>query len=509
MTPVSRSYSRIAKTGVLWQYGSLLTELINIPSTMLLARMLTPQDFGIVAAASFFGRLAARLMNFGFNQALVRLKEIRPEHHSSVFLVNLATGLLLWSGLSISAPWLGALLHVPEAARVIPVFCVGFVVDALGSVPQALMARELRFWQGTVSGWMAVLATAITGVALAWHGFGFWSLVYSSLAGTIAQAITIVWLTRWRPRAVFSLAAMREIFSFGMGVHAKRLLDYGALNLDNMVVARVLGVSALGLYDKAFMMMNKVVVQLNLAGTGVSFRIFAIIHEEPERFRRAYCKVVMTATLISFPVLVGCIVVGRELIEALFGQQWLPAAVPFQLLCASGMLRLLNQYASSATQAIGWVWSEVWRQAIYASLIVGGIVVFSRWGLPGAAAAVLLATVVMTVLMHTMLIRATGLSLRELLRAQCAAGLCSAGLAATLFISGFLVRRYIGEPRAWQLLCVDVVTGGIFYAMFLLFTRLQDVRQLVDETLADFAPGVWQFLKTRWIWQAASPRQNL
>jgi PST family polysaccharide transporter len=495
MTRRPESYSRLAKTGVLWQYGSALTEVVNIPATMVMARLLAPQDFGIVAAATFFSRLAARLMSFGFNQALIQLKEIRPEHHSSVFVVNLLTGALLWAGLTAAAPWLGAMLGIAETAQVLPILGLGFVLDAIGSVPNALMIRELRLWKGAVTGWIAAIALSGTGIALALNGFGYWSLIYASLAGTVAQTLAITLLTRWRPRLTFSLAAMREVFSFGMGVHAKRLLDYAALNLDNLVVARVLDVASLGLYDKAFTLVNKVVNQLNVGGTGVSFRIFAVIRDERERFRQAYCKVLMTATLISFPILSACIVSAPELIGTLYGDAWLPAVLPFQILCAAGMLRILNQYASSAAQATGWVWSEVWRQAIYTIMIVGGIVAFSRWGLAGAAGAIFVSTATMTVLMHTMLMRATGLTAGRLLRAQMPGVVCSGALVLALLATSAAMRASVPGAAPWLLLGAQVAIGSLAYLAFLFFSRFKEVRSLVNETVAEFAPGLGRFVK--------------
>jgi PST family polysaccharide transporter len=481
------SYSRIAKTGVLWHYGYVLTELVNIPTTMVLARLLVPHDFGVVAAASFFTRLAARLMNFGFNQALVRVRDIRPEHASSVFLVNMATGALLWAGLALTAPWLAALFNMPETAAVIPVAAFGFVIDAAGSVPHALMTRELKFWKSTVSGWASAILMSVTSITLAFSGFGVWSMVYATLLGTTTQTVILIWLTGWRPSLRFSRDAMREIFSFGMGVHAKRLLDYAALNLDNLVVGGTLGLAALGMYDKAFSLPERAINRINTGGTGVTFRIFAAIREDVERFRAGYCKVIMTASLLTFPLLMACIETAPEMIATLFGRDWLEAAVPLQILCAAGMLRILNQYASTALQAVGMVWSEVWRQVLYVVLLVSLIVALSAWGLPGAAGGVFVATVVMTVLMHRMLLGATGLTAGRLVQTQLPALVCSAFVA--LAIGG--VRRLIeasGSVPAWQLLAIEAATGAAAYLLFLRFSWFPEVRNLVAETLTDFAP---------------------
>jgi PST family polysaccharide transporter len=436
-------------------------------------------------------------MNFGFNQALIRLKEVRSEHLSSVCIVNMVIGGSAWLVLALSAPWLSAAFSIHETAPVIPIAAMGFVIEAIGSVSQAVMTRDLKFWKGTMSGWVGSVVMSILSITLAWSGFGFWSLVYATLAGTLVQSVLLTYLTPWPFRLKFSMAAMREIFSYGMGVHAKRLLEYASLNLDNLVVGKMLGLTALGFYDKAFTLMDKAVTRVNGFGNSVTFRVFAVIHEEAERFRRAYCKVILTVTLLSFPFLVACIITAPELMTTLFGSAWLAAAVPFQILCASGMLRMLNAYASSATQASGWIWSEVWRQGIYTALIVGLIAGMSRWGLPGAAAGVLLATAAMTVLMHSMLFRVTGLTLRRLMGAQAPALICCAGLGVILTVTNRLVRAYVAEPAPWQLLAPEVLTGAVFYFLFLLFAQFPAVRELVDDGLDHLSPRIGRLLKRR------------
>src|SRR6185436_19747876 len=118
------------------------------------------------------------------------------------------------------------------------------------------------------------------------------------------------------------------------------------------------------------------------------FRIFAVIHEEPDRFRRAYQRVLMSASLVGFPVFAGLIATAPQLILVLFGQQWLASVPAFQLLCITGMLKLLNTYASSAIQATGNVWSEVWRQVLLLAMMTAGIIAFRAWGPTGAAGGV-------------------------------------------------------------------------------------------------------------------------
>jgi PST family polysaccharide transporter len=275
-------------------------------------------------------------------------------------------------------------------------------------------------------------------------------------------------------------------------VFVKRLLDYTANSVDNLVVGRVLGVTALGFYDKAFMTMSKVLVRMNRGGPLVSFRVFAIIHEEPDRFRRAYRKVVLAISLVSYPVLFGLSAAATEVIGVLYGERWLPAKTAFQILCIAGSLKVINEYAGMAAQASGRVWNQAWRQAAYTVLIVFSVAIGSRWGLTGASAGVLGATVVMTMLMNGLLVRTTAISTSTVVGAQIPGLLGAACVGAAVL----LTRVVLPEMNArWELLLAEVVAGAVSYALFLKFNRFREVRTLIRDTAEDLAPALGRVVR--------------
>jgi PST family polysaccharide transporter len=486
-----RYYGRLAKVGLVW--GMLRVggnSLLLIPASAVLARLLTPEDFGAAAAAYFFTALAARLTNVGFGASLVRLKDATREHQSSVFVVSLALAIGTWVVLSATAGAIGRFFDSPETAAILPVAAVGFIVVAFGVVPTALMSRDMRYRQSTTSDWIATITNIVVSIWLAWLGLAFWSLVYGRLAEDIVRTLARVWIVRWTPRLAFSGAAMRDVFSFGAGVQAKSLLDYSAQNLDNLIVGRTLGIGPLGFYDKAFGLVGKILANINVSGPSVTFRVFALIHEDRERFRRAYRKVIMSITLVGYPLLCGLAVSAPELIDVLFGAQWHSSVAPFQILCVAAMFKLLNMYASSATQAKGQVWSEVKRQVIHVALLVGAVTFFSRWGIAGAAFGVLLSTAAMTVLFQVLVQRLTRLDWRDMLGPQLPAMVCTGGLAVVLLATKAGMRLAAAAAPAWTMLLLLVGVGGLFYLAFILFSPYSEVRGVVHETARDLAPGI-------------------
>jgi O-antigen/teichoic acid export membrane protein len=485
----NRRYGKLAKRGVAWEYlRGGVTELIAVPSAIVLARLLTPFDFGIGAAAAFFLSIAARLTNVGFNQALVKVKHLRREHCSSVFVISLALGSLVSLILAVSSSQLAALLRTPQLARVLPVAGLSFIIRGFGTVPSALMVREFQYGRNALPDWISNVGEALATILLAYTGWGYWSIVYGGLIGDVLNSGTTLAVGGWKPSLRFSLAATKELFSFGTGVFVKRLVDYGSNNLDNLVVARMLGMSALGFYDKAFSLMKRALARVNTGGPTVSFRIFAIISEDPERFRAAYRRVVMTSTLVSYPVFACISMAASDLVIVMFGVRWKPTVLPFQILCLAADLRVSTEYAGSAAQAHGRIWAQVWRQTVSVILLVLFVFLFCRWGIAGAAAGVLVSNAILALLMDGLLLKTTVLRLRDLIEPQipsaALAGVAGASTLAGVYLAGLVTSVPIVA------LGIELLCGVAAVAVCLRTPAFRFVRALIHDVASDLPPIV-------------------
>lgn len=482
-------YGRTAKVGAVWavlRRGG--QELVAIPTSIIMARLLAPEEFGIAAAASFFILLASRLTQFGFNAAIVRVKELRPDHTSSVFVVNLVLGLSMYLAIVVAAAPIGAFLRSAEAGRLLPHAALVFLITPFGTVPSALLSRRMAFRSITLTDWADAFVGAVVSLILAFRGYGFWSLVYGQLTGTAFRVTCKVALAGWVPSLRVSRLALRELLSFGLGLQTKRLLEFATNNLDTLVVGRVLGMSALGIYDKAFSTMNRIVNRLTLGE--VYFRIFSIIQEEPARFRRAYSRLVLIVSVIGVPAFAAVIVMAQPLFLLMYGETWLPAVLPFQLLCAGGILKLFNAYASQANEATGNIWRQTLRQGIGAVCIVAGAFVGSRVaGVTGAAAGVAVGMLILTGLIQALVRRTTGLTWGEMLRPQLPAVLCSVLVVAALLGADRGLALIVEHPAAWQTLLVQAVVGGFVYAVFVLFSPFPTLAEVVTDSLHELLPA--------------------
>lgn len=493
MTPSRKkkkdSYGRTAKKGAAWsvvrQGGH---EIMAIPFSMVMARLLTPTEFGVSVAASFFVLLAARLTQFGFGAAIVRIKEVREEHTSSVFVVSLVSGILSYLALFAASPAIGRFFQSPESGALVRVAALTFVISPFGSVASALITRHMDFRAIAIADWTDSLVGSVTTIILALAGWSYWSIVYGHLVATSVRVVLQMYLAKWRPSLRFSLAALRELLSYGLGVQTKRLLEYAAANLDTLVVGRMLDLTSLGFYDKAFSTMSRLVNRLTLGQA--PFRIFSIIHEDRERFRRAYERLILSVTMLGYPALAGCIVMATPLFEVLYGRQWQAAVLPFQVLCAGGMLKLLNNYGSQANEAVGAIWGQASRQAVGTVLVVIGAAVGGfYWNIFGAALGVTIATAILTISMQALVRRATGFSWRAMLAPQIPAVACTGLVVAAMLATLRVLARVAANTAAWQQLAALMAVGATTYVLFVVFTPFEALRDLVSETVDDLVPA--------------------
>lgn len=483
-----RSYGKTAKVGALWGIGrEAVGQALAIPTALMLARLLSPTDFGIAAAATFFVQLAKKMGNMGLNTALVRMKDVREEHRASVFFLNVMFCIAAWIVLMATAPSIGAMYGDERVTLALWAASMIFLVNFFGTVEYAILQREMKFKEMALIEWITPLIFFPVALAMAWFGYGYWSLIVGHLVANAVSTMGKVYFGGWRPSLKVTRRGLAETVPFGAGVYAKRLLMYAAENLDSLIVGSLFGVTALGYYDKAYNTVSNLGNRMSF-GANVVFRIFSIIRDDRARFVRAYNKAVLASTFVTIPVLAGLIVAAPEFIVAAFGDQWLPAVLPFRLLCLAAVFRFMSGNATAVVQASGQVWSEVWRRVVYVALMVALLFLFRRWGIAGAAVGVLTATVVAVLLMQRLVGRILGLDQWELIRPLVPGITCALGVAAVVGGVTAICRSELPAAPVWVVFGLQAAAGGVFWALFSLFGRFRSLQEVVREVVEDVFP---------------------
>lgn len=424
--------SQHAIRGFLWLLSTSAAQaVVQIATLMLLARLLGPTAFGIVGGALLVIRVADVVSKLGVGQALVQRKELDDRHTAAALLFFTGWGILVSLVLIATAPLQADLLRIPELRQIVPVMALGVLVSNFAEVSVALLRRGLRF--RVLALWQAIsysVAYGLVAVGLALLGFGLWALVWAFVAQMVVKtvALNIAAPHAWSLRA--TPAALRDLLAFGGGMTSWRLAIQAAQECDNLVVARMLGAEALGLYRRAYQFSVTPAAFFAKSMATIVFPVASRLRE-PERLARAYLLAVAGVSLVGLPVGVFLAVVAPEFVRVVLGAEWAAAAPPLAVLSLGLVFHLNQQVAGSIAAASGAVYRIAWRHTIFAVAVLVGALIGLAWGLVGVAFGVLAALLFNYLLMGKLILTLTGMRWRDLLRAHASALLLTLVVGAT------------------------------------------------------------------------------
>ena len=436
-------------------YGALRLVVL-----FLLARLLSPANFGVVGAATVVMGFSAIFSQLGMAPAIVQRPVLEPRHEQAAFSASVGFGLLLGAMLWLLAPEIAAFFRIPAVQPVLRTFAWTFPLAGFAIVAEAVMQRELRFrWLATVEVASFVVGYGVVGVTMALLGFGVWALVAAEMSKVGLYTATLMVV---RPPS-FTLRpdrrAFAELMYYGSGFTVSKIANYLALQLDNLIVGRWLGVVALGFYGRAYELMAAAPTLLGEPVDKVLFPAMASRQGDMRSMASAYRRGVAMITLITLPLSAFFLVLAPDAIPALLGGKWGPVIVPFQVLTLGIFLRTSYRISDVVTRATGAVYRRAWRQAIYMLCVVAGAWWGRQWGITGVAVGVLGALMVNYLLMADLGVRLAHLSWREFWGAHVNA-LFSAVVTGALVGSLAALLRARGLPHLAVLVTAGVLGLG-------------------------------------------------
>jgi O-antigen/teichoic acid export membrane protein len=380
------SLRHAAVRGLAWtMLRSVSSRVIGSVVFVVLARLLDPKAFGTVALASVFVVLISLLVESGFGEAVIQRKEVTQSDLDTAFWVSNAMGVGLALIMTACAGLLSALLHQPELAPVLRALSVMFVFAALASVPQALLRRELAFRQIALRGLAATLAGGAVGVGMALAGLGVWSLVGQMLS-TAVVGTAVLWLAcSWRPGRAVSPSSFVELFRFGANILGERVTLFASRRSDDFLIGLVLGPVALGLYTAAYRILLVITEIIIWTIEGVAFPLFARLHGDAERTRRAFYTVTQLCSAVATPAFLALAVLAPELIRVAFGSRWTGAIPVMQVLALVGIPHAVTYCNKAVVNAAGRP-DLSFRVAVLTGVVnVVGFALVVRWGILAVA----------------------------------------------------------------------------------------------------------------------------
>jgi O-antigen/teichoic acid export membrane protein len=353
---------------------------------IVLARLLTPHEFGIAGMAIVFSNLMILFTDLSFGAALIQRPEITEMDRSTIFWVTVGVGVVCTAvGIGISG-LIGAFYHQPQVASLFAVLSIGFVLNALSATQSALLARDLAYRSLQIRDMIAAVLGGAVAIIAAVAGLGAWAIVSQSLATAAAAAILIWTLSPWRPQLIFSLRSLRELGGFGAKLFASRLLNYLNLNADNLLVGRFLGGGALGNYSLAYNVMFTPMVRLGLPFQQVVFPAYSQMQTEPARLGQAWLKSKRLSAAVLAPGFLAIFVVAPDLVPVVFGAKWHTAIPVLRWLCVAGVAHSFVTLNWSVLQAQGKAGVLFGLNCLSTVVTLGAFILGLHWGIVGVAA---------------------------------------------------------------------------------------------------------------------------
>jgi PST family polysaccharide transporter len=354
---------------------------------VILARLLEPADFGLVAFAALFVGFTNVIAEEGLVDALIQRKELERAHLDAAFWTALGFALALTALLAALAIPIAKLLGEDELAPVLVALALAIPIASASHVPRALLTRELQFRALTLRSLAAITVGSICGITAALFGLGVWSLVVQNVVGVTTGTLVLWRVTDFRPRLTFSYAHCRQLLSFGTSVVGFRLIVFFNRHVDELLIGIFLGPVALGFYSVGYRMLRMLIQMTSSLIDRVSFPLYSRLQDKPARLKNAFYKSTSFAALIAFPVFLVATVLAPQFVAVFFGPKWADSIPVMQILAFFGLIQVLTYLNGTTIKALGKPGWLVIIVGITAALKVSAFLVAVQYGLVAVAVA--------------------------------------------------------------------------------------------------------------------------
>ena len=452
-----------------WAFAlSLSLRLLNLTRTVVLGNLLSPADFGVAAIAVLVVGLVETTSEAGFQQALIQRKGDIRAHLNTVWTMQVIRGALLSGTLALAAPFVGRFYDTPSVVPMIWALSAGVFVREFRNIGVLYFEKDLRFHRDFAYRFTPQLANVLFAIVFAIVYPSPWALIVGLLVWRLSDLVLSYLIHDFRPRFRFDRVYAADVFRFGRWFLLSSILVYMLLNLDDLVVGKVVGVTALGWYTMAFSISQLATTEVTKTVSRVSFPTFALLQDRLTELHMAYTRTLAFVALLSFPATAGLWFVGPQAVELFLGSKWLPMIGALNVLLIWGLIRSLLATTGPLFQGIGKPYVNTAIQAAQAGLLV--VLIYpltTTWGIVGAAWATVLAALAPDSYAIAKAIRTVGGNVRDVLY--------SIGfpiLNTMLMSAALLMLRAMWRPEpslGWVFLTVGV--GVLTYTVSVVVTR--------------------------------------
>ncbi len=306
--------------------------------TVLLARFLAPEDFGLIAMITVFIQIANSIMDSGFRQALIQKKNIDDNDLCTVFYSNILLGLISYILLFLTAPFVAKFYNEPRLILLIRIIGISIIINSFKIVQEAVLSKKLDFKSIVFASLPGTIVSGIIAIILAYNGFGVWSLVFQMIIYSLVNSFFLWRSYRWQPKLIFSIKSFERLYSFGSKLFLSGILNIIFQNIFIIVIAKIFSPKEAGYYFFAFKLQQIVVFQLNDSLNKATFSALSLIQNDQDKLKQGIRELISVLTFIIFPVVLFSSALAYPIFKVFLSPTWLPAHIYMQLLFLAGMI---------------------------------------------------------------------------------------------------------------------------------------------------------------------------
>ena len=340
--------------GVAWsvaeKIGSMLMQMVV---SIVVARLLMPEDFGVLAILTFFTALMAVVVDSGFSQTLIRKTEPTESDYKSVFLFNVVTSLVLYAVMTALSPAIAAYYNLPVISKIAPVLFLLLPVNALTVIQNTIFARQFRFATLSRINFASATIAGVAAITMAWCGFGVWSLVAQRLAQVTVKAVLLWWRGDWRCKGRFDFSALRAMSGFSFRLMGTDIISYLYNNIAQLFIGKMHSATTLGYYNQAQKLKELPVTSVVQSFQSVTYPALANVKGDKQKFADSYLRVLAITAAVIAPVMVGMVAVADDMFMLMLGQRWMPTAPYFKILSLAGLFYPISMIAYNVLKVAG------------------------------------------------------------------------------------------------------------------------------------------------------------
>ncbi len=342
--------------GIAWvALSTVIIRILNFSTKIVLARLLAPEDFGLLAIGLLAINTIGLFRDFGVGASIIYLKDDSKDRivANTAFIMLPIVAIILFVLAYLFAPYIALFYNTTLIEPIIKVLALTFVISSFGTVPSILLEKELEFKKKVLPETVPILGYACVTIVLAINGYGVWSLVYGQIVSTVLNVILLWIISDWKPTFHFDRTTAMEMFGYGKNIIAASVVIFGITNFDNAVIGRILGMEALGFYAIAYTISNLPATQITHLVGRVMFPTYSKLQDNKEALGRAYLKTFRMVSMLSIPTSLGILIIAPDFIEIVLKEKWMPAVPALQVLCIFGLSRSIAATTGSIFQATG------------------------------------------------------------------------------------------------------------------------------------------------------------